>query len=77
MSTMKPRRQGMIWTGWALTVIGMGVVLFWTGFEAVHSFVAAPLATILGVLIVLAVLGFVMNLAITQLEKKLTPWLHA
>ena len=28
-------------------------------------------------LVVLAVLGFVMNYAITQLEKRLTPWLHS
>jgi hypothetical protein len=52
---MKPGRRMMVWTGWAMTLIGVGVVLFWTFFEAVSSFKSAPLATTIGVLVVLAV----------------------
>ena len=53
---MKPGRRNMVWLGWAMTLIGTGIVLFWTFFEAAYSFGPAPLATVIGVLIVLAVL---------------------
>jgi uncharacterized membrane protein YhaH (DUF805 family) len=69
-TTVKPRRQGMIWLGWAMIVIGMGVVLFWTAFEAVHSITSAPLATILGVLVVLAVLGLLVPLPLILATKR-------
>jgi len=47
------------------------------GFTILHAERQFRIGHMYAWLIVLAVLGFVMNLAITQLEKKLTPWLHA
>lgn len=56
-SASKPGRRGMVWTGWAMTLIGMGIVLFWTLYEAVNTFASAPIYTILGVLVVFGVVA--------------------
>lgn len=56
-SASKPGRRGMVWTGWAMTLIGMGIVLFWTLYEAANTFASAPVPTILGVLVVFGVVA--------------------
>jgi hypothetical protein len=43
-------------TGWAMTLIGSGTVLFWLLYEAVMSFSKAPIATLVSVLVVLGLM---------------------
>jgi len=47
----------MMILGWAMTVGGLGLVLFWTIWEAATTFSSAPVITLVGVVVVLAVLA--------------------
>lgn len=47
------------------------------GFTILHAEREFRIGHMYAWLVVLAVLGFAMNYAITHIEKKLTPWLHA
>ena len=47
----------MVLTGWAMTLIGCGTVLFWLIYESISTFTSAPIATLIGVAVVLAVLA--------------------
>jgi hypothetical protein len=47
----------MVITGWAMTLIGSGTVLFWLIYESVTTFSSAPIATLIGIAVVLAVLA--------------------
>lgn len=65
---MKSRR---VWiTGWAMTVIGMGVVLFWTIFEAIDSFSVAPIATIVGLFVILGVLALLVPIPLITATRR-------
>ena len=46
----------MVLTGWAMTIVGMSIVLFWTLYEAAVNFSHSPLGAVIGVLIVVGVL---------------------
>ena len=54
---MKPGRRGMIYTGWAMTLIGSGTVLFWLIYESVSTFRSSPIGTIISMLVVLGLLA--------------------
>jgi hypothetical protein len=56
------RRNGMVITGWAMTLGGLCVVLYWTIWEAATNFAQSPIATIVGLVIVLAVLTLLVPL---------------
>jgi hypothetical protein len=53
-----------------MTLIGVAVVLFWTFFEAAYSFRSAPLATAVGVLVVLAVLVLLVPLPLMLATRR-------
>jgi hypothetical protein len=46
----------MALTGWIMTLAGSGVVLFWLAYEAIQNFSHAPLATAVGVFVVLGLM---------------------
>ncbi|MGH2387385.1 MAG: hypothetical protein ACRDIE_04210, partial [Chloroflexota bacterium] len=54
---MRSDRRTMVITGWAMTLIGSGTVLFWLIYESITTFTSAPLATLIGIVVVLAVLA--------------------
>ncbi|HVA90733.1 MAG TPA: hypothetical protein VNL71_12935 [Chloroflexota bacterium] len=54
---MRSERRGMVYTGWAMTLIGSGTVLFWLIYESITTFRSAPVDTIIGVVVVLLVLA--------------------
>ncbi len=56
MAASKTDRRAMVVTGWVMTVIGSGTVLFWVLYEAAMDFGNAPLPTLVGVLVVLGLL---------------------
>jgi hypothetical protein len=53
---MRRDRRGMVITGWAMTLIGVGTVLVWLIIESISTFASAPLQTLAGILVVLALL---------------------
>lgn len=53
---MKTDRRGMVITGWALTVVGTGIVLAWLAIESASTFAAAPIQTLIGIVLVLTLL---------------------
>ena len=54
---MKTGRRGMAITGWAMTLIGSGIVLVWLLIEAHDTFSSAPLQTVVGIVVVLGLLA--------------------
>ena len=56
-TTMRSRSRGTLILGWGMTLAGSGVVLFWLIYEAVTSFAHAPIETLIGVALVLALLA--------------------
>lgn len=54
---MQSDRRTMVYVAWAMTLIGSGTVLFWLIYESITTFKSAPLATLVGVVVVLAVLA--------------------
>jgi uncharacterized membrane protein YhaH (DUF805 family) len=54
---MKVERRGMVWLGSAMTIIGCGVVFVWLGLESASTFKSAPVATIIGIVVVLGLLA--------------------
>jgi hypothetical protein len=47
----------MVMTGWVMTIAGCGVVLVWLVLESVSTFASAPVATIIGIVVVLALMA--------------------
>jgi hypothetical protein len=47
----------MVWIGWAMTIIGCGVVFVWLGLESASTFKSAPVATLIGILVVLGLMA--------------------
>ncbi len=47
----------MIYTGWAMTLIGSGTVLFWLIYESASTFRSSPIATMISMLVVLGLLA--------------------
>jgi hypothetical protein len=47
----------MMVAGWAMTIIGSGTVIFWVLYEAIMDYGNAPIATIVGVLVVLGLMA--------------------
>ena len=67
---MKTNRRGMAVTGWAMTLIGSGTVLFWLLYEAVMSFSNAPLATAVSVILVLFLLAMVVPVPLIMATRR-------
>ena len=53
---VKPGRRNMVLTGWAMTIIGISIVLFWSLYEAAVNFSNSPVGAIVGMLVVVGVL---------------------
>lgn len=56
MTPTKTNRRTMIIAGWAMTLVGSGTVLFWVLYEAAMDFSNAPVATLISVVVVVALL---------------------
>jgi uncharacterized membrane protein YhaH (DUF805 family) len=67
---MRSDRRGMVITGWAMTLIGSGTVLFWLIYESITTFTSAPIATLIGVLVVLAVLALLVPVPLIMATKR-------
>jgi len=67
---MRSDRRGMVITGWAMTLIGSGTVLFWLIYESITTFTSAPVDTLIGVLVVLALLALLVPVPLIMATKR-------
>jgi len=67
---MRSERRGMVYTGWAMTLIGSGTVLFWLIYEAITTFRTAPLDTLIGIAVVLAVLALLVPIPLILATRR-------
>ena len=67
---MRSDRRGMVITGWAMTLIGSGTVLFWLIYESITTFTSAPVDTLIGILVVLALLALLVPVPLILATKR-------
>jgi hypothetical protein len=67
---MKSGRRGMVWAGWAMTIIGCGVVFVWLGLESASTFTSSPVATIVGILIVLGLMALLVPIPLILATRR-------
>ena len=67
---MRSDRRAMVYTGWAMTLIGSGTVLFWLIYESITSFRSAPLDTLIGIVVVLAVLALLVPIPLILATRR-------
>jgi hypothetical protein len=60
----------MVITGWAMTLIGSGTVLFWLIYESITTFTSAPIDTLIGAVVVLAVLALLVPIPLIMATKR-------
>ncbi len=67
---MRSDRRGMVITGWVMTLIGSGTVLFWLIYESITTFTSAPVDTLVGAVVVLAVLALLVPVPLILATKR-------
>ncbi len=67
---MRSERRGMVYTGWAMTVIGSGTVLFWLIYESITTFRSAPIDTVIGAVVVLLVLALLVPVPLIMATRR-------
>jgi hypothetical protein len=70
MAASKSDRRAMMITGWVMTIIGSGTVLFWVLYEAVMDFGNAPVATLVGVFVVLGLMCLLVPLPLLLATRR-------
>jgi hypothetical protein len=63
----------MLIVGWSMTLLGSGTVLFWVLYEAAVSYRAAPLATLVSLVLVIGLLALLVPVPLIIANRRAHP----